>query len=468
MGLYYPPRAQEHDSSGNPVGGGKLFFYEVGTSTKKTTYSDKALTSANANPVVADSAGRFDNIYTDGAYKVVLAPSTDSDPPTSAIYTEDDVSFGASGDFWGDTNTLTSATAINATHEKELVRCSGTFNLNLLSASSAGKGFVFFVKNDGTGIITIDPSGAEQINDSTAILLAQGDGGTVSCDGSEWTFDSHEAFKPWAKGADVVSAADLDISTLDGNVFDVTGANTITTIKTTGFIGSIIVLHFDAALTFTHDATNLILPGGANITTAAGDEAILIEYASADYRCISYTRASGATINPYPNNGYRASAYYNGLGYFVSGTLQVTADILYCRPFIVTSTAAFTRIGLEVTATAAGNARMGIYNWANGVATTLVVDLGTVDASGTGEKEVTISQTLAPGIYGIAVVFDNTPTVATVGRDTGFAHDFFGGAAANQQIGRITGAHTYAALPSPFPSATYSGTAPPQVWMRVV
>jgi hypothetical protein len=43
-------------------------------------------------------------------------------------------------------------------------------------------------------------------------------------------------------------------------------------------------------------ATNLILPGAANITTAAGDIAVMYEYASADWRCVSYTKASGAAV----------------------------------------------------------------------------------------------------------------------------------------------------------------------------
>lgn len=41
------------------VGSGyKLFFYETGTTTLKTTYSDEALTVANTNPIVLNSAGR--------------------------------------------------------------------------------------------------------------------------------------------------------------------------------------------------------------------------------------------------------------------------------------------------------------------------------------------------------------------------------------------------------------------------
>lgn len=102
------------------------------------------------------------------------------------------------------------------------------------------------------------------------------------------------------KGADVASAAALPILT-DGNYFDVTGANAITSINTTGKVGTVIKLHFDAALTLTHHATDLILPGGANITTAAGDEAEFVEYASGDFRCTNY---QVATVTPGSGSGF--------------------------------------------------------------------------------------------------------------------------------------------------------------------
>ena len=96
------------------------------------------------------------------------------------------------------------------------------------------------------------------------------------------------------KGGDIASATALTLGK-DGNQFDVTGTTTITSIATQG-IGSLVTLHFDGALTFTHHSTNLILPGAANITTAAGDIAVMYEYASADWRCVSYTKASGAAV----------------------------------------------------------------------------------------------------------------------------------------------------------------------------
>ena len=98
----------------------------------------------------------------------------------------------------------------------------------------------------------------------------------------------------FSKGDDVPSAATLTLGN-DGNYFDVTGTTTITSIATVG-VGAQIKLHFDDVLTLTHNATDLILPGGANITTAAGDEAEFVEYATGDWRCVNYEKADGKPI----------------------------------------------------------------------------------------------------------------------------------------------------------------------------
>ena len=88
-------RRQFTDSSGNPISGGKLFYYAAGSTTKQNTYTTSVGDTANANPIVLDSSGRtpYGVWFTVGqTYKEVLAPSTDTDPPTSAIYTEDNIS----------------------------------------------------------------------------------------------------------------------------------------------------------------------------------------------------------------------------------------------------------------------------------------------------------------------------------------------------------------------------------------
>lgn len=77
------------DDNGQPLSGGKLYFYETGTTTPKNTYSDSAETTANANPVILDAAGRQPDIFFSGFAKIVVTTSADvqidvSDPIGSA------------------------------------------------------------------------------------------------------------------------------------------------------------------------------------------------------------------------------------------------------------------------------------------------------------------------------------------------------------------------------------------------
>lgn len=97
-----------------------------------------------------------------------------------------------------------------------------------------------------------------------------------------------------SKGSDVASANALVLG-VDGNYFDIIGTTAITSIGTLG-IGTFVTLHFDGILTLTHHSTNLILPSAANITTAAGDEAVFFEYDAEDWRCVVYSRADGTSL----------------------------------------------------------------------------------------------------------------------------------------------------------------------------
>jgi hypothetical protein len=69
---------QALDSNGDPLSGAKLHTYvDDGGTTDKATYTDIALTSAAANPVVDNANGRFGDLYGSGAYKLVLKTSAD-------------------------------------------------------------------------------------------------------------------------------------------------------------------------------------------------------------------------------------------------------------------------------------------------------------------------------------------------------------------------------------------------------
>jgi hypothetical protein len=88
----FNPDIQYSDGTGVPLAGAQVFFYVTGTSTKQNTYSDKALTIPNANPIVLDASGRLGDCWLQTLpYKVVLAPANDTDPPTSPIWTKDPV-----------------------------------------------------------------------------------------------------------------------------------------------------------------------------------------------------------------------------------------------------------------------------------------------------------------------------------------------------------------------------------------
>lgn len=183
-GLYVAPSSLEQLADGTPCTGCQLFFYEPGTTTEKTVYQDKALTTPHANPVVADSAGRFDPIYMDGTYKVVLK---DADDVT--IDTTDNFSTGSSADFFGETEIITTTTAIDSGYEKKHLRieCTTACNLNLLDISTAGEGFEFSFRNHGTATATIDPNASEQVNDVSTWSVPPAAGGIIVASSAEWS-----------------------------------------------------------------------------------------------------------------------------------------------------------------------------------------------------------------------------------------------------------------------------------------
>lgn len=99
-----------------------------------------------------------------------------------------------------------------------------------------------------------------------------------------------------SKGAAVASSGTTNIFGTDGDFLHITGTTTITSFGTALKAGAMRVVVFDGALTLTHHATNLILPGAANITTAAGDTLIVRAETTTTFRIISYMKASGYPV----------------------------------------------------------------------------------------------------------------------------------------------------------------------------
>ena len=88
-GRFINPYSQFMDSTPDVYVGGKLYFYQTGTPTPLNTYTTKALSVANPNPIILNSAGRpaVDIFLQDLEYKVVLKDADDNE-----IWTADPVS----------------------------------------------------------------------------------------------------------------------------------------------------------------------------------------------------------------------------------------------------------------------------------------------------------------------------------------------------------------------------------------
>lgn len=107
-----------------------------------------------------------------------------------------------------------------------------------------------------------------------------------------------------SKTPDIASTATLSLQALYqlGNFTDVTGTTTVTAITLNA--GREHTLRFLGALTLTHNASTLILPGGTNYTTAAGD-VLTFRGITGGVVCTGITRASGGFpfTRAYDNTG---------------------------------------------------------------------------------------------------------------------------------------------------------------------
>ncbi len=131
------------------------------------------------------------------------------------------------------------------------------------------------------------------------------------------------------KGTTVASATTTDIASSTGDFIDVSGTTTITALGTAAANVEKTV-RFTGALTLTHNASSLILPGADNITTANGDTAIFRSLGSGNWLCVSYVRANGEAIVTRKATTLASASTVNigaATGDFVdiSGTTTITA-----------------------------------------------------------------------------------------------------------------------------------------------
>lgn len=136
--------------SGQPASGAKLFTYAAGTTTKQNSYTDSTGATPNTNPIILDSRGEC-NCWLDDSliYKLTLAPSTDTDPPTNSVWTVDQISPTASA-LQVQSGAFTGITSVAGTNT-----ITGSLS-PALSAYAVNQIFTFTPANTNTGATTLN------------------------------------------------------------------------------------------------------------------------------------------------------------------------------------------------------------------------------------------------------------------------------------------------------------------------
>lgn len=135
-------------------------------------------------------------------------------------------------------------------------------------------------------------------------------------------------------------------------------------------------------------------------------------------------RAVASSDNLAINGGLRlsATALYLPYGYGGSGsaTSTLTGSRIYYEPFRCLGRTAWTKMGISVTTLESGKAaRLGIYSMVGGLPSTKLLDAGTVSLTNAAVVEATITYTMDPGWYFLALISDATGTAALRGPSVG-------------------------------------------------
>ena len=164
------------DDNGSPLSGGKLFFYDAGTTNSRTVYSDAAGTVAQPNPIVLDSAGRLSSsVYIPtGSWKFLLTTSADV-----TVYSEDNIEGALDASALSTTYArpqtpviaIASDTTVTTSQLGSFFACDatgGNVQITLPSAITAGDGQHITVQNIGaSGTCTVTAVGGQTINATT-------------------------------------------------------------------------------------------------------------------------------------------------------------------------------------------------------------------------------------------------------------------------------------------------------------
>lgn len=103
----------------------------------------------------------------------------------------------------------------------------------------------------------------------------------------------------------LASAGTTNLGTIPSRNVLITGTTTITSFGSAASTARpLYMIKFAGVLTLTHNGTSLIIPGGADVTTAANDTALVEYLGSGNWRVRDYTKADGTGLVSVSNSAW--------------------------------------------------------------------------------------------------------------------------------------------------------------------
>lgn len=145
-----------------------------------------------------------------------------------------------------------------------------------------------------------------------------------------WTVDNFVATDAIATDSRVTlaGATTVDLGSTGARTVDITGTASIQSFGTTAQDGTWRYVRFLGVATLVYNATSMILPGGASVTTAAGDVATAICLGSGNWQVLTYQRAPvpSATTNMLINPNFVINQRSYTSGAATTGANQYVVD----------------------------------------------------------------------------------------------------------------------------------------------
>lgn len=337
------------------------------------------------------------------AFPLILAGSTSSGAPSSGTHLKGELAGDATGALWYCTTAGTPGTWVQIGGGGSADKLGLTPTAVKTANYTAAVGDLVPIDTSTVNVTVTLPTAPADGSVIAVTLVTLGFGtGTVACGGSDHI--------------DVASTGPTSITmnwTGHHMVLQYRAANAVWYRVTEGYTVSRLETQFEPRivnkgylLTGTGSVPSTIAPG----TDGAFVSADSTQSVGLRYRTPFYLRKTGVTEYFSPDNGTPTA------------TFQMVNQRVYFVPLAVYRGYTIDRIAMSVsTNIAATTIRVGVYNSTDGRPDTLLFEAGsTLDASTTGDKEVTVSQAVAPGLYWLACVAQGGgPTVR------GVSHTFY-------------------------------------------